>query len=161
MPLTHIAVSPTLDSAVRRLSAYGVKMRDWPLVWEEIGTAFAQAELELFQTEGAQHGGSNTPWAQLKDSTLESKSKLWPGTTILVASGELEASLTEKDRAMHVLGPDVMLWRSDVTTPDGRWNLAALHYTGTRYMVPRNPIINIRYQRELARVAVEKLVIYP
>lgn len=137
--------------AMRRISLYGRKLAAWPMFWEELGRLFAEAEARLFQSEGAIGGGKNTPWRPLSVDYAASKSVLFPGKTILVASGELEASLTDPAKAIRLAAPDVMVFGSDVTTPDGRWSLAELHYMGTSRMPARNPLISLTRQRELAQ----------
>jgi phage gpG-like protein len=50
-------------------------------------------ERELFATSGASSG---EPWAELKESTLRRKAALGYPSAILIASSDLEASLTEQ-----------------------------------------------------------------
>lgn len=157
--MTRVTVSH-VEPAMRRLSLWGAKLRDWPVLWEQIGRAFADAEASLFESEGADGGGENTPWAQLDENYAARKAQLYPGKPILQASGELEESLTDPERAMRLVAPDVLLYGSDVTTADG-WNLAELHYAGTSKMPARNPLISIVRQREIARTALAFHTRYP
>lgn len=52
-----------------------------------------EAERELFETAGASSG---EPWAELKESTLQRKAALGYPPNILIATSDLEASLTEE-----------------------------------------------------------------
>lgn len=141
--LVRIAVSPTANKAARRLRLYAKKLSAWPVLFVEIGRAFAEAEAQWFQTEG---DGS---WKPLSERYAERKAALYPGRTILVASGELEKSLTNSARAVKLVGPDVFTYSSDVDV--NGYNLAELHQAGTDTMPVRKPIISIRKQREIAR----------
>lgn len=157
--LVRVAVAG-VRPAMRRLSLYGAKLRDWPLLWEEIGRGFAEAEVKLFESEGADGGGENTPWADLSESYAEAKAALHPGKPILQADGDLMESLTDPERAMHLTAPDVMLYGSDITVAGG-WNLGELHYRGTSKMPPRNPLVSMVRQREIARTALAEHTRYP
>jgi hypothetical protein len=148
----RIAVSPTLDRAVRRLRLYGKKLSSWPVLFVEIGEAFAEAEREWFQTQG---DGS---WKPLSKAYAERKAKLYPGKTILVASGELEKSLTDTLRAIRLIPPDMFTFGSDVEV--NGYSLAELHQSGTERMPVRKPIISIRKQREIARTLTLRHVKY-
>ncbi len=139
----RIAVSPTADKAARQLRLYAKKLSSWPILFAEIGIALAEAEAEWFQTEGE---GS---WKPLSKAYAARKAQLFPGQTILVASGELRDSLTNAGRAMRLVGPDAMMYASDVEV-NGH-NLADLHQGGATNLPVRKPIISIRRQREIAR----------
>jgi len=151
--LTRVAVSPTADKAVRRLQLYAKKLSSWPILWVEIGHALADAERTWFETEG---DGS---WKPLSEDYARRKAQLYPGKTLLVASEELQKSLTDPSRAMSLAGPDTLLFGSDVTV--GQYKLSALHQTGAGNLPVRKPLISINKQRAIVRRLTAEHVRYP
>lgn len=149
----RVAVSPTLDRAVRRLQLYAEHLSSWPILWVEIGHALADAEREWFESEG---DGS---WKPLDPDYAARKAQLFPGKTILRATDELFESLTDPTKAMTLAGPDSLLFGSDVTV--GNYKLAALHQEGTSKMPARKPFVSIVKQREIVRAATARHVRYP
>lgn len=150
--VARVAVSPTLDRAVRRLQLYARKLASWPVLWVEIGHALADAEREWFQTQG---DGS---WAPLDPDYAARKAALFPGKTILRATDELYKSLTDPARAMTLAGPDTLLFGSDVTV--GNYKLGALHQEGAGHLPVRKPLVSIVKQREIVRIATDRHVRY-
>ncbi len=150
--LTRVAVSPTLDRSVRRLQLYAKKLSSWPILWVEIGHALADAERELFQTEGS------GAWKPLDPDYAAAKAALYPGKTILRATDDLYESLTDPKRAMTLAGPDTLLFGSDVTV--GNYKLAALHQEGAGNLPVRKPLVSIVKQRQIVRAATLRHVRY-
>lgn len=134
------------DNVVRRISAYGRKLEDWPMLWAEVSQSYADAERAWFKSEGE---GS---WPELKPATVAYKARHFPGRPILVRTGELRASLTEHLALM--VEADVLLIGTEV-----EW--AEFHVTGTRVMPKRDPRIPIVHARELARTAMAEHARYP
>lgn len=109
-----------------------------------------EAERELFETAGASGG---EPWAELKETTLRSKAAKGYPPNILIATSDLEASLTEQggDHFEHITDSELVFGTSDPK--------AGFHRTGTRDMPARNPLdfseVRIRaWTKELQRYLV-------
>lgn len=109
---------------------------------EVVHATFLLAERARFEAEGP-------GWAPLAEATLANKDRHgWPAH-ILVASGELEASLTDDGAAGNVWepAPDGAEMGTDYRSPTqgGEWAdtaLGAFHQEGTTRM-PARPIIDV------------------
>lgn len=99
--------------------------------WQEIAADFYKTEGELFQ--------SATGWAPLKETYLEWKRRKGLSSRIMVATGALEASLTNPSApgAMCVMSPMALTLGTLVRTKNGKFNLGLIHQLGTRYSTKR------------------------
>jgi phage gpG-like protein len=79
--------------------------------WEVIATSFQRAERRQFATEGAYASGG---WAPLSPKYAAWKERHYPGQPILVLTGDLKRSLTERPFGIEVIEPQRMRIGSDV-----------------------------------------------
>lgn len=138
-----------ISQANRKLESFAAKLEAPLPMFEEISRELAIAEQAWFTSEGS---GS---WEPLSLQYAERKATEFPGQPILVASGELRDWLTNPAKAMKLVGPNMMQWVNDRSTPDGRWNLAELHRDGTAKMPARDPVVSREKLDAIALAAAE------
>jgi hypothetical protein len=74
-----------LEPTIRKFTAYGARLDDWPAFWGEI-----VAEFEVMQDEWWGSEGDGT-WKELDEETVQEKErKGFDGHAILVRTGELK-----------------------------------------------------------------------
>lgn len=112
----------------RRLLRFGERAINAAPAFEFIATELMRIEREQFDTEGQRSSGG---WAPLAESTLAQKT----GPSILVESGELKASLTERGHPSQrlIISDTFMVFGSEV-------DYAAYHQRGTAHMPRRRPL---------------------
>lgn len=79
--------------------------------WEVIADSFARAERKQFRTEGGYASGG---WPALSPKYAAWKARHYPGQPILVRTGDLRRSLTERPFGIEVIEPGRMRIGSDV-----------------------------------------------
>lgn len=95
----------------RTLARFSDNVGDARPVWEKLAAAFARAERRQFKSQGAYASGG---WSPLSPKYAEWKARHYPGQPILVRTGELRASLTERPFGVEVIEPQQMAVGSDV-----------------------------------------------
>jgi len=142
------------------LSAAAVK--DLRPVWEDLYDDFLQGEKSVFAAEG--NAGSPTremgssgswgPWAPLNPDYAARKQAQGYGTKILVRTGRLKGSLTERSHADAVFQPRELGMSLGTRVP-----YAGYHQTGTSRMPAREPIrINEAQARRWMRL-IQKFIL--
>ena len=115
--------------------------------FEKIADDFEETEARQFGSEGG--GEGNPRWAPLSAAYAEWKARKYPGARILTASGKLETSLTGGAGSIRTIDPLRLEVGGSIIVGKGRrWDLGALHQTGTtRGMPARKPVNLSRNQR--------------
>jgi phage gpG-like protein len=117
------------DTAVRAaFSRFGELTKDLRPAWNMILEDFYDTETNLFNSQGASGGKG---WAPLAPSTLRRKK----GPSILVETGDLKRSLTQKGGANVAVMQPMM---ARFGTKDKK---APFHFYGTATMPRREPIL--------------------
>jgi phage gpG-like protein len=111
--------------------------------FEKIGEDYEDMERSAFSHEGAYEG--NPAWQPLSAVYAKWKAKHFPGKGILVRSGDLMASLTGGAGSIREIEPLRMTIGGSVRV--GRWDLGALHQTGTRRGMPKRKPLNLSMAR--------------
>jgi len=122
------------------LSAAAVK--DLRPVWDDLYDDFLQGERSLFAAEGnvgsrtrEMGGGAWGPWEPLNEDYAKRKQAQGYGSKILVRTGRLKGSLTERSHADAVFQPRELGMSLGTRVP-----YAGYHQTGTSKMPAREPI---------------------
>lgn len=120
-----------VESAERELLGVSERAYEMEPALHIIAGHMREAERELFATAGASSG---EPWAALKQSTLERKAAAGYPSAILIATSDLEASLTEEggDHIEEITHNELVFGSSDPK--------AHFHTTGTARMEQRKPL---------------------
>ncbi|HUU55301.1 MAG TPA: phage virion morphogenesis protein [Armatimonadota bacterium] len=115
--------------------------------FERIADDFEETEQRQFESEGGFEG--NPGWAPLSEKYAAWKAKKYPGGRILTATGKLRDALTGGAGSIRKVDPLRLEVGGSVIVGKGRrWDLGALHQTGTtRGMPARKPINLSRNQR--------------
>lgn len=87
-------------------------VKDATPVWNEIADRYVAAEKRQFATQG---GSSSGGWPELSPTYAAWKAKHYPGKKILVRTGALKASLTQRPFGVEHITPDSMVIGSDVS----------------------------------------------
>lgn len=95
----------------RTLARVGANVEDATEAWEQIADRFARFESRQFASEGRAGSGG---WAPLSPRYAAWKAKRFPGQPIMVATGELRASLTERPFGVEAIRPQSMAIGSGV-----------------------------------------------
>lgn len=95
----------------RTLTRFGENVRDARPVWEDLADDFAKAERRQFSSQGGYASGG---WSPLSPRYAAWKAKRFPGKGILVRTGELERSLTQRPFGVEVIDAQAMAIGSDV-----------------------------------------------
>ena len=112
--------------------------------FERIAEDFEDTQERAFDREGGHEG--NPRWAPLSDEYAEWKAKHYPGMKILMRSGALRDALTGGPGSVRDVKPLRLVMGGSVIV--GKWDLGALHQTGTtRGMPARKPLNLSRNQR--------------
>jgi len=128
-----------LQGRIRRTS-------DLRPAFEQIADDFFEGEGKAFDREGSYEG--NPAWTPLNQQYAERKARKHPGARILHASGKLEEAMTGGSGAIREVAPLRLVVGGSVTVGKGRrWDLGALHQTGTRRMPARKVVNLARRQR--------------
>lgn len=115
---------------VARMSAIRVRggnIRPW---FNKLARHLAEAQLMNFMTQGSLAGG----WAPLSPQYMTWKAKSNPAAPMMVRTGDLMASLTNRDRLVQSMTGTKMRIGSDV-------DYAHFHQRGTRNMPARKILI--------------------
>lgn len=114
--------------------------------FERIADDFEETQDQQFDREGA--GEGNPRWAVLSSKYAEWKARHYPGARILTATGKLRDALTGGSGSVRKVDPLRLEVGGSITVGKGRrWDLGALHQTGTRHM-PARKVVNLsRRQR--------------
>lgn len=105
--VVSIDLSPPLEFIEAQMGEFGRELTDFTGLWERFADTLEDVERGRFLTEG--HGD----WPPLAASTLRQKAALGFPTTILVRTGKLKESLTNREIAMRI-APQAMSWGTDV-----------------------------------------------
>lgn len=115
------------------------RANDLSIPFEQIKNDFYNLEEEVFANQGNFEGLQE--WAQLSPEYEKRKSILHPGAGKLEVSGALRKSFKEgEDGNVTRVSPTLLEMGSSLKTPDGKYNLALLHQTGTSKMPKRLPV---------------------
>lgn len=79
--------------------------------WEVIAKWFQLAQRKQFRSEGTYGSGG---WAPLSPRYAAWKARRYPGAPILVRTGDLRASLTERPFGVEVIEPRTAIFGSDI-----------------------------------------------
>lgn len=79
--------------------------------WEVLAGSFQTAQRRQFRSEGTYGSGG---WAPLSPRYAAWKARNYPGAPILVRTGDLRASLTERPFGVEVIEPRFAIFGSDV-----------------------------------------------
>jgi phage gpG-like protein len=132
----RVSIEVLGDKVVEReLLRFGARATDLSPAFDTILDQFEEWETHQFETEGAFLG---TPWEPLAPSTITRKTALGQPLDILVATGELRASLTGRGRDA------VRESRHDEATFGTRVPYAMYHHSREpRSRLPRRPLIAV------------------
>ncbi len=114
---------------------------DWRPAWRRIAENYQAVEQQQFAAEGA--AGGNPKWSPLSAKYAAWKSKHYPGAKLLTRTGKLARLMTHPNVELQPLALTLGFAGYRV----GRWDLPALHQTGTRKMPARKPINLTRRQK--------------
>lgn len=89
----------------RTLARFADNVGDATPVWNKLADRFATVERRQFDSEGAYGSGG---WPALSPKYAAWKARHFPGAPILVRSGELRDSLTERPFGIEVIQPGSM-----------------------------------------------------
>lgn len=95
----------------RTLARVGANVEDATPAWEKIADRFAAFESRQFASEGRAGSGG---WAPLSPRYAAWKAKRFPGQPILVATGELRQSLTQRPFGIEEITPQSLTMGSGV-----------------------------------------------
>lgn len=124
---------PGLQALSVGLSRMRTDISDWTKFWRErFAPGFYRSVLEDFVLEG---GHSGARWAPLSPAYAKWKASRFPGAGILVASGQLKASLSGPDAPLSVFRPGPTSLEIGTEVP-----YALAHQLGTRRMPQRPPL---------------------
>lgn len=123
--LVRLELHPPVSFILRQSGAFRRKLLNLGPLWDLFADVMEDVEEEQWSSRG--HG----QWAPLAASTLAKKTN----PDILVESGDLKDSLTDRGRAMDA-GPMSMIWGTDVS-------YAGYHQDGTPKM-PQRMLIDIQ-----------------
>lgn len=106
------------------------KANDLTEVFNKIKNDFYSFQQKVFKRQGEFQ--KLEKWKELSPEYEKRKSILYPGSGILVASGKLRESFKEGGEGNWTkVMPTLLEMGSILKTPDGKYNLALLHQTGT------------------------------
>ena len=111
--------------------------------FEKINDDYEEMEQQAFAHQGGYEG--NPAWQPLSAKYAAWKAKHFPGKGILVRSGALLTSLTGGAGSVRTIEPLKMTIGGTVRV--GRWDLGALHQTGTRRGMPKRKPLNLSMTR--------------
>lgn len=83
-----------LTQAIAELTTFSKKISDWVDLWDAIEDFLSARVEQSFETEGAASGAGR--WKPLAPKWARQKAILHPGQGILVATGQMKASLTDE-----------------------------------------------------------------
>lgn len=115
----------------RRFTNLEDAFTDYRDLWPDVMGVIEDEMRFRFATEGRQ--GTGRPWAALSESYEPVKLAKWGNRPILVASGALADSLTNRDAAgaIAVMEPLQMIRGTDLQVGSAdQWNLGLLHHFG-------------------------------
>lgn len=95
----------------RTLTRFGENVRDARPVWNDLADDFARSEARQFSSGGRYASGG---WSPLSPKYAAWKALRFPGQPILVATGDLRASLTRRPLGVEAIEPQSMAIGSDV-----------------------------------------------
>jgi len=123
------------NRARRKLLAMSQRAENVLPAWNAFLDWFTDGNRQQFGTQGKKW---RTPWRELKDTSLAQKRREgWMGD-ILVRSGDLKRSVSDRPMGLERLGPHDMSAGSNV-----RW--AAYHHRGApRAGIPKRPLWDAR-----------------
>jgi phage gpG-like protein len=118
--------------------------------FEQMADDWAENERETFSSEGP-------AWKPLARSTQRDRARKGypPSNPILERTGRLRASLTDLTGpdAIYEVYPQQLVLGSALRTPNGRWNLAAIHQygatinrNGKTWRIPARPVMQLTQQ---------------
>jgi len=116
---------------------------DFSPVFQKMHADFIDMEKTAFAQQGAYEG--NPAWAPLSPKYAAWKARHFPGANILYRTGALLHALT--GGAGHTSEIKPFYLRIAALLRVGRWDLGALHQTGTRHMPARKPLLLSRARR--------------
>lgn len=100
------------DVVSRTLERFADRSDDASPAFRAIADAFAAFERRQFESEGV--AGTGSPWAPLSPRYAAWKARRYPGQPILVATGALRRSLTERPLGVERIGSDYAELGSEV-----------------------------------------------
>jgi len=125
------------DKAARHLRTVEANLRDFSIAYEKIGSFYRSQIMVQFQ----EHGfipGIHGPWTPLSENTMRTKDKF--KTVPLIASGDLESSLTSRANPYNINEVGIHKARFGTSDP-----IAIFHQRGTNYRgnphTPERPIL--------------------
>lgn len=132
--LGDVQIRERLDGMVR-------VAEDWSPAFERIAEHFREHMTQTFDTGGMATAGH---WPALSPHYAAWKAARYAGRPILTREGDLRKAMTQKGAEGNVneISAHEMTVGGRRMSKDGRWDVGALHQTGTRYM-PRRRIINL------------------
>ena len=134
----HFSIAGVKPMQFNRIA---LDLRDFSEPLREIGHVIHDSIRTQFRREGGVVGDK---WAALKKWYAARKARRYPGKTILRATDRLMLSITSEHAQGSVfeVTPTQLTVGTDVTTPDGRWNLGLIHDKGApRANITARPII--------------------
>lgn len=126
--IVSLELSPPVEFIADQIGGFRDRLTDFTPLWERFASVLEGIETDRFDTEG--HG----EWPELAPSTVREKTRLGFPLDILVRTGKLKKSLTERELAMR-LTPLSMSWGTDV-------EYAKYHQEGTTKM-PQRKVLDI------------------
>lgn len=140
----------------RILSRFADGVEDLEPAFEQIADDFLEIEQRQFESEGSSGSGG---WQELAPSTRAQKARRYPGRRILVASGRMEKSLTERGgEHIRELSPLELRLGSSVTSDSG-FPYPLAHQRGWGNLPTRPPIqLSEANRREWTRFVQRYLV---
>lgn len=111
----------------RTLTRWRGRLADASPAFDEIGGLFAQIETRRFAQQGP-------GWAPLSPAYARAKAALFPGRPILVRTGQLRDSLTQRPFGIDRVGPTFAEFGTNIP-------YAQYHQHGTPHMPARPPLV--------------------
>lgn len=133
-PALQLSIAlPGLQTLSVGLSRLRTDIADWTAFWRDrFAPGFYRSILEDFVLEG---GGSGARWAPLSPAYAQWKAARFPGTSILVRSGALKASLAGPGAPFSIFRPGPTSLEIGTSVP-----YAIHHQLGTSRLAQRPPI---------------------
>ena len=121
----QITISVTgLDAAQARMVAlqegFGNFSGAFGILGEQLKMFYGQT---VFNSQGTALGSR---WASLSEPYASRKAVKWPGAGMLVQSGTMQQGFYDR------ITPNSLFIGNDTMTPNGKWNLFAIHQLGTK-----------------------------
>jgi phage gpG-like protein len=130
--VVSLELSPPLEFIEAQFGEFGRELLDFTGLWERFADTLEDVERDRFVTEG--HGD----WPPLAPSTLRDKTAHGFPVDILVRTGKLKESLTNREIAMRMT-PQSMSWGTDV--PYARY-----HQEGGQRVVTRRRTVTEQHE---------------